>query len=246
MGLHSLLIPVCTNIKIIVRCIQFSVTGDSAGGNLAMAVALALAKEKDSSRPNIKLQSLIYPALQAFDFYLPAYVKHADGPGFLRKQGMIRYWLYYAFGNDSLQDAFASNTHVSDSLRQSKYATYVNADILPKEIRESVDGQRTYSKGNKILSDEIENIILDPRYAPLMSSDEDLALLPSTYILNPEFDVLRDDGFLAAARLRKVGVPVEHIYLPGEEHGLINMLPMDNNAKEEIKRFATFFNKAVS
>ena len=45
-----------------------------------MAVTLALAKERDSTLPRIKLQSLIYPALQAFDFNLPSYITHADGP----------------------------------------------------------------------------------------------------------------------------------------------------------------------
>lgn len=211
-----------------------------------MAVALAVAKEKDPSLPKLRLQALIYPALQAFDFDLPAYIKHGDGPGLLRKETMILYCLSYAFGNYSLYNEFASNTHVSDELRRSKYASVVSHDILPREIKEEVRGKRTYARGNKTLSDMIEHIILDPRYAPLMVSDEDLALLPPTYIMNAEFDVLRDDGFLAAARLRQVDVPVEHTYLPGEEHGFINAVGIDDNANEEIRRIATFFNQTLS
>ena len=211
-----------------------------------MAVALALTKEKDLSLPKLRLQSLVYPALQAFDFYLPAYVKHADGPGLLRKRNMIGWWLSYAFGNFSLYNEFASNCHVSDDLRRSKYATYVNVDVLPKDIQGNLNGRQTYIKGNKTLSDIIEHIILDPRFAPLMSSDDDLALLPPTYILITEFDVLRDDGFLAASRLQNAGVPVTQVYLPGEDHGFLNHLAIDNNAKEEIKRFALFFNKTVT
>lgn len=42
------------------------IAGDSAGGNLAAAVALKLKKK-------IKLQVLIYPVLQAFDFQTPSY-----------------------------------------------------------------------------------------------------------------------------------------------------------------------------
>ena len=79
-----------------------------------MAVSLALAKERDPALPKIRLQSLIYPALQAFDFYLPAYITHADGPGVLRKHDMVNYWLYYAFGNISFHNAFATNNHISD------------------------------------------------------------------------------------------------------------------------------------
>ena len=224
----------------------FLYIGDSAGGNLAMAVALALTKETDLSLPQIKLQTLIYPALQAFDLNLPAYIKHSDGPGILQKRNMIGYWLAYAFGNYSLYNEFAANTHVSDEIRRSDYASFVSDDLLPQEIQQGIDGKRTFVKGSKELSDKIEHIILDPRFAPLMATDEDLARLPSTYIVNPEFDVLRDDGFLAAARLRKVGVTVEHTYLPGEEHGLISNVAIDSNAKEEVIRIAKFFNKTVS
>ena len=211
-----------------------------------MAVALSLTKEKDASLPKIRLQSLIYPGLQFFDFYLPAYVKHGNGPGLLRKRNAINFLLSYAFGNDSLYNAFASNSHISDELRNSKYATYVNVDILPKDIQGNIEDRVPDFTGNKTLSDAIEHIMLDPRFAPLMSSDEELALLPPTYILTAEFDVLRDDSFLAAGRLKNVGVPVEHIYLPGEEHGFLNLITVDNNVKEEIKRFAVFFKKTVS
>ena len=211
-----------------------------------MAVALALAKERDSTLPKIKLQSLIYPALQAFDFNLPAYITHADGPGILRKNGMVNYWLLYAFGNISFHKAFITNNHISEELRQSKYASYVDIDMLPREIKDSIKGKQTYSTGNKSISDAIQNIILDSKYAPLMASDEDLALLPPTFILITEFDVLRDDGFLAVERLRKLGVPVERIYLPGEQHGLLFLVAADGNAKAEILNFATFFNKTMS
>ena len=220
--------------------------GDSAGGNLAMAVALALSKETDDSLPRIKLQMLIYPALQAFDLDLPAYIKHRDGPGFLRKRNMIEFWLSYAFGNYSFYNEFAANTHVSDELRRSKYASYVSSELLPPEILQSVSGKKTFANGNKTLSDKIEGIILDPRFAPLMASDEDLAKLPPTYIVTPEFDVLRDEGFLTAARLRKVGVPVEHTYLHGEAHGLLNSVAIDSNAKDEFIRIGKFFNKTIS
>ena len=211
-----------------------------------MAVALALAKETGSSLPKIKLQTLIYPALQVFDLNLPAYIKHGDGPGIIQKRNMIEFWLLYAFGNYSLYNEFATNTHVSDELRRSTYASYVSGDLLPQEVQQSVGGKSTFVKGSKELSHKVEHIILDPRFAPLMATDEDLARLPPTYIVNPEFDVLRDDGFLAAARLRKVGVTVEHTYLPGEEHGLISNVAIDSNAKEEVIRIAKFFNKTVS
>ena len=56
-----------------------------------MAVSLPLAKERNPALPKIRLHSLYYPALQAFDFYLPAYIMHVDGPGVLRTHDMVNY-----------------------------------------------------------------------------------------------------------------------------------------------------------
>ena len=40
----------------------------------------------------------------------------------------------------------------------------------------------------------IEKSFLDPRVAPLMTSDTDLASMPRTHIVVCEYDTLRDDG----------------------------------------------------
>ena len=51
--------------------LHFNIVGDSAGGNLATAVAMIL---RDTNfHPQPKLQVLLYPALQAVDFHTPSY-----------------------------------------------------------------------------------------------------------------------------------------------------------------------------
>ena len=63
--------------------------GESAGGNLAAAVALVLRDEDYDSMP--KLQVLIYPALQAIDFLTPSYQKHEYNAPLLKDQ-MVQFW----------------------------------------------------------------------------------------------------------------------------------------------------------
>ncbi len=66
----------------------------------------------------------------------------------------------------------------------------------------------------------------DPRLAPLAAPD--LSGLPPTMIHTAEFDPLRDEGALFAARLAEAGVAVEHRCHPGMIHhfyGLAGLIP---------------------
>ena len=69
---------------------RVAVAGDSAGGNLAAAVAM---KSRDLSGPAIDLQVLIYPALLV-DFNQPSYERYADGFGLTRVR-MKWFWNQY-------------------------------------------------------------------------------------------------------------------------------------------------------
>ena len=212
-----------------------------------MAVSLVLAKEDNPALPKIRFMSLDYPALQAFDFYLPCYIQYEKGPGFLNKKVMIEYWLLYAFGNLDYFDLFAKNAHLSENVRQSNHAYKVSSQYLPDRYRKVLTGQEfpLHETQSEVVK-KIEQIVLNPLFAPLMAPDEDLAKLPTTYIFNAEFDALRDDGFILAERLRSVGVQVEHSFCPAEEHGVINLIEADPEIQKEFKSFGRFFNKTLN
>ncbi|XP_046573124.1 arylacetamide deacetylase-like [Haliotis rubra] len=73
---------------------KIAIAGDSAGGNLAAAVALKLSELKDM--PRLSFQWLIYPATQAFSFKTPSYISNEDAvPYFLQRESMAGYWCYY-------------------------------------------------------------------------------------------------------------------------------------------------------
>ena len=69
---------------------KIGVGGDSAGGNLAAAVAL---KAADTADVKLAYQMLIYPCINT-DFETPSYLAHATGFG-LEKNGMAGAWKLY-------------------------------------------------------------------------------------------------------------------------------------------------------
>lgn len=212
-----------------------------------MAAALKLSKEKDL--PSLKLMSLDYPALQFFDFSLPSYQKYEHGPGFCTKRLIIAHALLYAFGNVEHFDLFYNNKHVAQELRNSQYAEYVSIDLLPPKIQhETANGaaqKKTEGDEQGTIPARLTQLVTDPYFAPLMASDEDLKLLPPTYIFNAEFDVLRDDGLLLFGRLQRLGLKVKSSHFTAEEHGFLNFLPIDSNVQKEVRNFVLFFNETL-
>ncbi len=85
---------------------KIGVGGDSAGGNLAAAVAL---KAADTGDVKLAFQMLIYPCL-SIDFDTDSYKAHATGFG-LDSDGMIAFW-----------DLYVPNEH-----KKNKYAVPANA-----------------------------------------------------------------------------------------------------------------------
>ncbi len=73
----------------------------------------------------------------------------------------------------------------------------------------------------------------NPEVSPILT--EDLRGLPPAVIINAEFDPLKDDGILYAAKLRKNGVKVWEKCFAGQIHMLLG-LPPDANELKEVER----------
>lgn len=70
---------------------RLAVAGDSAGGNLAAAVAI---RARDAGGPALRHQLLIYPVTDA-DFSSPSYVENGSGAVFLSTDMMQWFWRQY-------------------------------------------------------------------------------------------------------------------------------------------------------
>ncbi|KAL9963951.1 hypothetical protein ACROYT_G027514 [Oculina patagonica] len=98
------------------------VAGDSAGGNLATAVALKL---RDEGKRLPAAQVLLYPALQFMDFSLPSYKKQSTS--FLTTHKMAVHWSYYMTGTPDMASTFLAGNH-SMHLRNTKYSSYIGIE----------------------------------------------------------------------------------------------------------------------
>ncbi|XP_010003040.1 PREDICTED: arylacetamide deacetylase [Chaetura pelagica] len=143
------------------------VAGDSAGGNLAAAVAQQLLEDPEVET-NLKAQALIYPALQTLDLNSPSYQDNANKP-VLSRHLMVRFWSEYFTGDPSLREAMGANRHVPPG--SSHLFQLVNwSALLPAELW----GHHVYRApvpGSSELGQRFPGF-LDVRAAPLSAHRE--------------------------------------------------------------------------
>uniref|UniRef100_A0A672QIC2 Neutral cholesterol ester hydrolase 1 n=1 Tax=Sinocyclocheilus grahami TaxID=75366 RepID=A0A672QIC2_SINGR len=182
---------------------RVAVSGDSAGANLAAAVAQQMAL--DNSDPiKFKVQALLYPTLQALDFNTPCISRT------------------YLNGDPKLMSLLANN-HTTPTPSQEIAAAKAKTDwtkFLP------VAFQKNYKPvvplhGDPKLLEKLPGL-LDVRAAPLLADMKVLKAVLPAYIMTCEHDVLRDDGLMYATRLEEVGVDVTVDHYEDGFHGCLS------------------------
>ncbi|XP_063162509.1 neutral cholesterol ester hydrolase 1 [Candoia aspera] len=185
---------------------RIAVSGDSAGGNLAAAACQEISQEENVTN-RFKLQALVYPVLQCFDFNTPSYQQNELSP-IASRTVIVKFWIDYFDGNYDYAQSMLINNHTSlDVSKASSFRDRLDwTFLLPSRFRKHYK-PITQSTGK---AEIIQNIpaLLDVRAAPLLADKEVLRLQPKTYIMTCEIDVLRDDGLMYAKRLEKAGVEV--------------------------------------
>jgi acetyl esterase len=112
---------------------RIAVMGDSAGGNLAAAVALMA---RDRGGPNIAAQVLIYPAVEMYDKY-PSELQMPDEP-VLTSANMS------AFVHLYLADAYGTDDFRASPIRAASHAGVAPAFILTAERDPLLDSGAMY------------------------------------------------------------------------------------------------------
>uniref|UniRef100_A0A8C9X9M0 Neutral cholesterol ester hydrolase 1 n=1 Tax=Sander lucioperca TaxID=283035 RepID=A0A8C9X9M0_SANLU len=203
------------------------VSGDSAGGNLAAAVAQELSSD-DSLTAKFKVQALIYPVLQALDFYTPSYQQNRAVP-ILYRPVMARFWLQYLGADMSLEPLLLANNHSSLDQPAISGSTRSKLDwtaLLPAE-RKKHFRPVVKETGSPGVMGKVPQL-MDVRAAPLLAEQGVLGRTPKAYVMTCEFDVLRDDGLMYVRRLQSAGVAVTSDHYEDGFHGcmVFAYLPM--------------------
>ncbi|XP_060744812.1 neutral cholesterol ester hydrolase 1a [Tachysurus vachellii] len=212
---------------------RVAVCGDSAGGNLAAAVAQQISyddrgEDDDDTRNSsggggakFKLQVLIYPVLQPLDFNTASYQQNWGVP-ILYRDLMARYWLEYLGADASLLHTILLNNHTAlDESQFSPHRSKIDwTSMIPEHMRKQYRAIFPWTGSPSILQDI--PAMLDPRAAPLIAEQDILKTVPCTYIMTCEHDVLRDDGMMYVRRLELAGVSVTHRHYDDCFHGCVS------------------------
>ena len=99
---------------------RWSVAGDSAGANLAMALMLRLAGR------DLPQAGLLFYGVWDADFESPSYQAIADGPGLTRDK-MRRFWDFYADAGARAHDPCLTPANAPDALLADLPPLYLNA-----------------------------------------------------------------------------------------------------------------------
>ncbi|TNN21706.1 Neutral cholesterol ester hydrolase 1 [Liparis tanakae] len=229
---------------------RVAVAGDSAGGNLAAAVAQEISTD-ETARVKFSVQALIYPALQALDFNTPSYLQNQNVP-LLHRPLMLRFWLQYLGADLSLLDPWLANDHsaphhpgITPELRARLDWTALLPPKHKGNRRRPVAAAAEKGSSPRGPAKEPPGL-LDVRASPLLAGPEVLAKCPRAYIVTCEHDVLRDDGLMYARRLRDAGVSVAADHYEDGFHGCFTFVawPMDFDVgRRAVRGYLTWLQK---
>lgn len=114
---------------------QMSVMGDSAGGNLAAAVALLA---RDAGAPTLCRQILVYPGVEMYDKW-PSEIRNADAP-VLTSDSMR------AYGHLYLGDAYGTEDWRASPIRAASHTGVAPALIQTAELDPLLDNGARYAE----------------------------------------------------------------------------------------------------
>lgn len=161
-------------------------SGDSAGGNLALVVSHLLINDGH----NPYLLSLLYPSLQFFDFTLPSYRTYLKENilGVLNENNLVSMVSLLSENEIQVTKDFLFNSHVSIDDKKKLYPF-----IDPNKYLSITHDFNVTHEGNESLIKDLK-YLLSPLMSPLLVSDEQLIKLPTILLFTTEFDILRDEG----------------------------------------------------
>ena len=229
---------------------RIAVLGEGTGGNIAAAIVHRLRFNKEySSVPNVKLQVLFYPLLQAFDFQTPSYQQNGNDPTLLFTTRMsARSWCLYMGGNNvNFVEEFITNNHTSSSAKTSSTPSkLLDHNRILNHFKVTNYTAPLSNYGNEEIYNKTRDFVENPEISPLFYTD--LGGLPETYIAIGQFDVVRDENILFADRLEEAGVKVHRKYYDMGLHHMLSYFiePLAlTDGKKCMRNFVDFARQAL-
>ena len=222
------------NINIDLNAIIFA--GDSAGANAASILSTKFIKQ---GKYKPKLQALVYPPTQYFNFLTPSSIQYSNLEITSRaKLALIHMGLKRV--NKYQEDFLIKNFHtliLNDEDLKSRYEQYLNTDLIPEEYKKNRLYYNNYADLNELVyphqkSNEISIEKMDPKFiemvknlfkrniSPGLSPDEDFINQPTSLVMVCEHDTRKDEALIYAERLRLAGNDVHVQFYENGFHGV--------------------------
>jgi acetyl esterase/lipase len=177
-----------------------------------------------------KLQVLIYPWMQLWNFMMPSaqeYLRSSLFGSVISIQRVVTWYLGIEHLTGEVKNVLGANNHTAllpDLALKEKIKAYMDVDLIPAEYKEGRDYYQNYEALQaKMYPEELEESSVlvrdaslaslvsklhDPSISPLFADDSKLVGLPKTYMIVFEWDSLKDEDLLYAERLKKANVEV--------------------------------------
>lgn len=165
---------------------RITLTGDSAGGNLALVLTQSLIN--DGYHP--RTACLIYPALQFFDFTLPSYRIYLPRNilGVINEENFLSVMSELSQSKIKVTRDILYNNHTTADDKK-RLRPYLNAEkYLPISLPFDIE-----QEGNENLIPHLK-FLISTKMSPMLVSDSELKKLPMILLFTTEFDILRDEG----------------------------------------------------
>ncbi|ELU01496.1 hypothetical protein CAPTEDRAFT_197912 [Capitella teleta] len=209
---------------------RVAVAGNSAGGNMAATVSLKLRDEQ--FEPKLKRQVLIYPAVQFVDYQTPSCQQSEKAP-VLKRHLKVYFLSMHLYGNRSLENVIGDNRHVTRDVRENIRVSYMDYSWLPNEFLELGPYQdKEIVEGDVDVWNSIKDAVMSPYMSPLFAKH--LGDLPDAFVITCQYDMLRDEGYLYARRMKQFGTKVKYVNFKNSFHGVFNVFQFIKEGEQMV------------
>jgi arylacetamide deacetylase-like 3/4 len=196
-----------------------------------------------------KLQVLVYPILQFIDFTLPSYKENLPKRilGNIDHENFV-YFLTHFTGHP-IDDSIFSNAHTTEQHKKELYK-YVDRAHIPDEFKTSYeDNYQEHLNDTCGKFSQVAEILLDNDVSPLLVDDDYLRTHTptNTFIMTVQYDILRDESFIYAERLKRLNLNVHHKHYENLFHGIFGLLhgPLEFSIAHDLVKTVAEFIKAT-
>ena len=204
-----------------------------------------------------KLQTLIYPPTQYFNFSLPSSVHYSGLEQPYTRAKFCLWHLGLTHANEYQEDLLIRNIHtllIEDKQLKAKLQSYLDVDLIPEMFKEKKEYYYNYNNIKSVIYPDESKMdaklakneklatllkqLFNENISPGLTGDESLKKSPKTFMIVCEYDARKDEALIYAERLRRLNVYVDVAFYENGFHGmLLGTSPVSMSMRNDLMYF---------